>query len=87
MEFPVVNTRGDLDALTGTQQHAEFIANMKGSMITLRNVAIYPDDYGRTRQAGDVGYIAPDWQDVEDLSAIERFGFSKSEILAISPGE
>jgi len=37
-------------------------------------------------QPGAEGYVAPDWQVVEDLSVIERFGFTKDEMLASASG-
>lgn len=77
----VINSREDLDSLVGTPRYAEFIALLKGSIVGRQNRAAYPDGYG---QPGYVGLeVAADWADVEDLSAIERFGFTKSQLNAL----
>ena len=61
------------------RQHG--IALLKGSMTLRRNVAVYPEGYGQTGYEGPA--IEAVWEDVEDLSTIERFGFTKAEILAL----
>jgi len=73
----VINTRADLDAIDGTQAHAEFMTYLKGSMMQKRNVAVYPDGYGQPGYDGPT--IDPVWQDYEDLSTIEQFGFTKTD--------
>lgn len=79
MAFPIINSREDLDALKGTQEHAEFISYLKGSMTRKVNVAAYPEGYNREGYEGPE--IQPVWMEVEDLSAIERFGFTRGELL------
>lgn len=81
MESPLINTRADLDSLIGTPAHAAFIAKLKGSMTQRRNAAVYPEGYGQPGYEGPA--VEPVWEDVEDLSTIERFGFTKDEILAL----
>ena len=81
MELRSINSREDLDSLAGTPQYAEFITLLKGSMTLRRNVAVYPDGYGQADYTGPV--IDPVWEDVEDLSTIERFGFGKDEIAGL----
>lgn len=73
----VINTREDLDAIAGTPEHAEFMEFLKGSMTRKQDVAVRPEGYGQPGYEGDV--IPPVWEDVEDLSTIVRFGFSKSD--------
>lgn len=73
----VINTREDLDAIEGTIEHAEFMRYLKGSMMRKQNVQAYPDGYGQPGYEGET--LEPIWQDVEDLTTIERFGFSKSD--------
>jgi hypothetical protein len=73
----VINTREDLDAIAGTTEHAEFMAALKGSMTRKQDVAERPDGYGQPEYEGPE--IPPVWEDVEDLSTIERFGFSKAD--------
>jgi hypothetical protein len=72
-----INTRADLDSLLGTTAHAEFMAKLKGSMTRKQDVAVRPDNYSQPEYRGEV--ISPVWQDVEDLSTIEKFEFTKSD--------
>jgi len=74
-----INSREDLDALKGTQSYADFINYLKGSMTRKINVAEYPDNY--KREGYDGPEIEPVWEEVEDMTVIERFGFSKEETL------
>jgi len=76
-----INTREDLDALAGTPEYDEFMAYLKGTLTRRVDMAAYPEDYDNTLQPGDTGYVAPDWQDVEDLTVIERYGLTKTEVL------
>ena len=73
----IINTREDLNALEGTEAHDQFMQYLKGSMVRKQNEAIYPSDYGQPDYLGDV--IEPIWVEVEDLSTIERFGFTKQD--------
>lgn len=77
----VINSREDLDSLAGTPRHAEFISLLKGSMVQRRNQADYPEGYGQSGYTGPE--VAADWVDVEDLSTIERFGFTRAEMDAL----
>jgi len=75
----VINTREDLDSLkeSNPAEHANFMAFLKGSMTRKQDVATYPADYNQPDYAG--GKIEPVWEDVEDLTTIERFGFTKAD--------
>jgi len=73
----VINTRADLDALQGTQAHADFMERLKGSMTRREDQAEYPDNYGDPDYDGPT--VEPVWVEVEDLSTIERFGFAKED--------
>ena len=73
----IINTRADLDAIEGTTEHAEFMRYLKGSMTRKQNVQAYPDGYGQPGYEGET--LEPIWQEVEDLSTIEFFGFQKSD--------
>jgi hypothetical protein len=53
------------------------MAKLKGSMTRKQDVAVRPDNYGQPEYQGEV--ISPVWQDVEDLSTIEKFEFTKSD--------
>jgi hypothetical protein len=77
MRKVVINTREDLDAIAGTPEHAEFMQFLKGSMTRKQDVAVRSGGYGQTDYEGDE--IPPVWQDVEDLSTIEAFGFTKAD--------
>lgn len=77
MALPVINTRADLDAITGTPEHAEFMRFLRGSMTRKQNIQVYPENYNQPDYDGTK--LEPVWQDVEDLSAIERFGFTKAD--------
>jgi len=75
----IINSRADLDAIQGTPEHTKFMEALKGSMIRREDQAVYPDNYDDLDYEGDP--IDPVWVDVEDLSTIERFGFTKDEIM------
>ena len=74
----VINTRADLDAVAGTTAHDEFIAALKGSATRRQNVQSYPEGYNQPGYDGPK--LEPIWQDVEDLSTITRFGFTKEQL-------
>ena len=73
----VINTREDLDAIKGTPEYDEFMVSLKGSMTRKQNVQVYPDNYNDPDYDGET--LEPIWEDVEDLSTIERFGFTKED--------
>lgn len=73
----VINTRADLDAIAGTPEHAEFMQALKGSMTRKQDVQVYPDGYNQPGYEGPK--LEPIWEDIEDLSTIQRFGFSKAD--------
>jgi hypothetical protein len=77
MASVVINTRADLDAAAGTKQHKEFMDRLKGSMTRRENQAVYPDNYNDPDYDGPA--VDPVWVDVEDLTTIDRFGFSKAD--------
>ncbi len=73
----VINTRDDLEAINGTPEYDEFMAALKGSMTHKRNVQVYPEGYGTPEYEGPE--LEPIWEEVEDLSNITRFGFTKAD--------
>lgn len=77
MQFPLINTRADLDAIEGTFEHFQFMEFLRGSMTQRVDRAVRPENYGRVDYDGPE--IAPDWEDVEDLSMIARFGFTADQ--------
>jgi len=76
-----INTREDLDAIQGTPQHAEFMQFLKGTMTRSQDTAEYPADYNEPDYDGP--QVEPVWEEIEDLSTIERFGFVKSDFDGI----
>ncbi len=44
-----------------------------------QNIQTYPDNYNEPDYDGAT--LEPIWTDIEDLSTIERFGFTKGELL------
>lgn len=72
-----INTREDLDAIAGTPEHTEFMAALKGSMTRREDQAVYPENYNEPDYDGES--IDPVWVNVEDLTTIEKFGFTKSD--------
>lgn len=76
----LINSRQDLEALRGTSEFAEAIAALAGSMTIRVDVAEYPSGYGDPDYNGAT--IEPVWEDREDLTTIERLGYTKAEILA-----
>jgi hypothetical protein len=79
----IIQTRADLDAIQGTQEHADFIQLLKRSLSKKVCTTIYPDGYDNTLQEGDIGYIPLAFAFVENLEEVSRFGFTKAEILAL----
>lgn len=81
MEKPIINTRADLDALSGTAEHAEFMRFLKGSMTRKQNAQVYPDGYGQPGYEGPA--LDPIWEDVQDLSTITAFGFVPTDFSGV----
>lgn len=79
MDQTIINTREDLDAAQGTPAYDTFMAYLKGSMSYRQDTAQYPDNYNTPDYVGEK--IDPIWVDIEDLSAIMRFGFVKSDFI------
>ena len=80
----VINTRADLDAVKGTQDYDAFMQGLRGSLANTRDVAIYPEGYHTIDYDGPK--VDPVWEAVEDLSMVERFHFTKAEVLAATGG-
>jgi len=74
-----INTRADLDNIQGTPEYNEFINLLKGSITRKQDIQTYPDNYNDPDYDGET--LEPIWTDVEDLSTIERFGFTKEELI------
>ena len=75
----IINTREDLDEIIGTPEHEQFMQLLKGSMTRKQNIQVYPEGYNQPDYQGEK--LEPIWTDVEDLSMIERFRFTKSDFV------
>lgn len=84
MRLPVINTREDLDAIQGTPQWYEFMVYLRGSLTTKVDTAVRPEGYGQPDYEG--AEIPPVWEEVENLSTVESFGLTKSEVLKATEG-
>jgi hypothetical protein len=73
----VINTREDLEALKGTKEYDDFMQILKGSMLRKQNIQVYPEGYNQPDYQGEK--LFPIWENVEDLSIITRFGFTKAD--------
>lgn len=73
----VINTREDLDALQGTKEYDDFMQILKGSMLRKQDIQVYPEGYNQPDYQEDK--LFPIWEEVEDLSIITRFGFTKAD--------
>ncbi|CAD5378485.1 conserved hypothetical protein [Pseudomonas sp. OF001] len=85
----IVQTAHDLEALRAANPVAyrEQLERLLGASVVRSNVAEYPDDYDHSLQPGDAGYIAPQWQDHDDLAVIQRFGFADRDALEVALAE
>lgn len=77
----IIQTREDLETIKGTPEYLDFIKLLHGSMVKKTCIAVRPDDYDETLKEGDEGHIPLEFEDRENLEEIERFGFTKQEIL------
>lgn len=73
----VINTREDLDALKGTKEYDDFMQILKGSMLRKQDIQVYPEGYNQPDYQGEK--LLPIWEEIEDLSIITRFGFTKAD--------
>jgi len=60
-----------------TTEHTEFMNLLKGSITRKQDTQTYPDNYNEPDYDGEK--LEPIWTDIEDLSTIERFGFTKGD--------
>ena len=73
----VINTREDLESVKGTAEYDAFMQILKGSMLRKQDIQVYPEGYNQPDYEGDK--LLPVWEEVEDLSIISRFGFTKAD--------
>jgi hypothetical protein len=78
----IINTRADLEMLkSDTTSYKAALEKLKSSMTAKTDTATYPDGYGQAGYTGNT--VDPIWADTEDLSSIERLGFTKDEFEAL----
>jgi len=77
-----INTRADLNKIKDTPEHTEFMKILKGTMIRQQDTQTYPENYNEPDYNGEK--LEPIWTDVEDLSTIEKFGFTKLDFNNIN---
>jgi hypothetical protein len=75
----IINSRQDLDAIQGTSEYDEFMNSLKGTMTRKHNVQVYPENYGTSEYDGPD--LEPIWEDIEDLTTITSFGFTKEDFI------
>ena len=82
----IVNTRSDLDTLRQTDPaaYAAFVSGLAGALTRKGDIREYPAGYDRTLKAGDAGYLAPIIGDIADDEPAARFGFTRTELLALA---
>ena len=79
----MINTRADLDALTGTPAHATFISALRGTLTRQGDGRTYPTNYNAQLRAGDEGYLAPQFVDIPDDTVAARYGYTRAALLAL----
>jgi len=77
----IINSREDLESIKGTPEYMQFMQMLKGSMKRKQDVQIYPEGYGMHDYDGEA--LEPIWEEIEDLSCIERFGLKKEDFEEI----
>nr|DAL36720.1 MAG TPA_asm: hypothetical protein [Bacteriophage sp.] len=70
MESNAINSREDLDAISDTEKHAQFMKMLEGSIFRIEK-----------------DNAAKKWVVVEDVSTIEKFGFTREDFPDAQPQE
>ncbi len=78
----IFNSKQDILSAVGSNdpEVLKFLRLMKLGTKKMVDVAQYPEDYDQDLKEGDDGFIPKDFQEVEDLSTIELFGFTLEEV-------
>lgn len=73
----IVQTADDLAALRAQNPTAyrHQLEELIGGSRIRTNQAEYPEGYDSSLEEGQPGYVAPEWVEVDDLSALTRLGF------------
>lgn len=71
----IINTPSDLVATEAGAERTAFLNSLLNDYITFDD-AVYPQDYDRTLQPGDDGYIAPVIRQEWNAGAAAQWGFA-----------
>lgn len=71
----IINTPSDLVATEAGTERTAFLNSLLNDYITFDD-AVYPQDYDRSLQAGDDGYIAPVIRQEWNAGAAAAWGFA-----------
>jgi len=75
-----INTATDLAATEASPERTAFLQNLLNDYITFDD-AEYPEDYDRTLQEGDEGYIEPVLRQEWNAGAAAAWGFDSPEAI------
>jgi hypothetical protein len=74
----LINTIEDLQAATDSHEQVAFLQTLLNDYVTFDD-AVYPEDYDRSLQEGDEGYIAPVTRTEWNATAAASWGFQGRE--------
>jgi hypothetical protein len=74
----LINTVGDLQSATATAERTAFLQSLLNDYTTFDD-AEYPEDYDRTLEPGDEGYVEPVLRQVWNATAAAAWGFTSRE--------
>jgi len=76
----LINTTTDLQTAEPSAERTAFLQNLLNDYITFDD-AEYPEDYDRTLQEGDDGYIEPVLRQMWNSGAAAAWGFDSREAI------
>jgi hypothetical protein len=71
----IINTPSDPTAAEAGEERAAFLTSLLNDYITFDD-AVYPADYDKALQPGDVGYVAPVIRQEWNAGAAAAWGFT-----------
>jgi hypothetical protein len=81
----LINTATDLQGAPSSPEHTAFLVNLLNDYITFDN-AEYPEDYDRTIDEGDDGYVTPVLRQEWNAGAAAAWGFISREQIEAALG-
>jgi len=76
----LINTAADLQTAEPSAERTAFLQNLLNDYITFDD-AEYPEDYDRTLQEGDDGYVEPVLRQEWNAGAAAAWGFASRESI------